>query len=198
MPNRNNIIKHIFNEAQKASEQAWKSAMICLDSLIKIEPCDIESMIEQRLNDAQKHASKLAAAAMSAVNADARIKKEKPLRRLEIGQHRFTEVRVMDEPGAGGACHEYHIAEIVPNDCIPHKLGDIKFQKGPVQESGVNGCFQEDLIAIVIDRLQCFQAGDFACRENEKALTKLEEALHWLNHRTNDRQARGVEGKSEL
>ena len=39
--------------------------------------------------------------------------------------------------------------------------------------------------------------GDFACRENALALTKVEEALHWLNHRTADRQRRGVEGKNE-
>ena len=127
-------------------------------------------------------------------------KKEKPLRKLEIGQHRFTEVNVMDEPGDGGANHEYAISRVcTPCTMSPTaEFGSIKFQKGPVKENGVNGCFQEDLIAIVIDRLQCFQAGDFACRENALALTKLEEALHWLNHRTADRQVRGVEGKSEL
>jgi hypothetical protein len=48
-----------------------------------------------------------------------------------------------------------------------------------------------------IDRLQSFQSGDFACRENALALTKLEEALHWLDHRTKDRQRRGVEGTSK-
>jgi hypothetical protein len=47
---------------------------------------------------------------------------------------------------------------------------------------------------ICIDRLRSFQSGDFKCRENALALTKLEEALHWLNHRTRDRQSRGVEG----
>jgi hypothetical protein len=119
------------------------------------------------------------------------------MRKLKIGQHRFTEVNVMDEPGDGGACHEYAISRAEDSNIVPvGEFGCIKFQKGPVKENGVNGCFQEDLIAIVIDRLQCFQAGDFACRENALALTKLEEALHWLNHRTNDRQARGVEGKS--
>ncbi|RPH88532.1 MAG: hypothetical protein EHM32_01115 [Spirochaetales bacterium] len=68
------------------------------------------------------------------------------------------------------------------------------FQNGPLKESGVNGCHNEDLIAIVIDRLNGFQSGDYNCRENALALTKLEEALHWLNHRTAARQVRGVEG----
>lgn len=52
----------------------------------------------------------------------------------------------------------------------------------------------EDLLQIFRNRLQFFQAGDFACRENELTLTKIEEALHWLDHRTKDRQVCGVEG----
>lgn len=119
------------------------------------------------------------------------------MRKLEIGQHRFTEVHVTDEPGDGGAYHEYCISRADDSDVVPlGEFGFVKFQKGPVKENGINGCFQEDLIAIVIDRLRCFQAGDFACRENALALTKLEECLMWLNKRTADRQARGVEGKS--
>lgn len=51
-------------------------------------------------------------------------------------------------------------------------------------------------MAVVIDRLQGFQSGQYACRDNAIALTKLEEALMWLNKRTNDRIARGVEGTS--
>ena len=121
------------------------------------------------------------------------------MRKLKIGQHRFTEVCVIDEPGDGGACHEYYISPSNLHETeIAGGFGFVKFQKGPVKENGVNGCHQEDLIAIVIDRLQCFQAGDFACRENALALTKLEEALHWLNHRTNDRRMRGVEGTNKL
>ena len=50
-------------------------------------------------------------------------------------------------------------------------LATVLFQDGPVAEVGVNGCHNEDLIAIVIDRLQHFQRGDFACRENALALT---------------------------
>jgi hypothetical protein len=67
-----------------------------------------------------------------------------------------------------------------------------------VKEFGVNGCHQEDLLAIVIDRLRSFQAGPFACRENALALTKIEEAMHWLNHRTSERKNRGVEGTNAI
>ena len=119
-------------------------------------------------------------------------------RKLHIGSNRFTDVLVMDEPGEGGACHEYYISRADDADIVPvGEFGHIKFQKGPVKENGVNGCHQEDLIAIVIDRLRSFQAGDFACRENALALTKLEEALHWLNHRTNERIDQGVEGTNQ-
>jgi len=55
---------------------------------------------------------------------------------------------------------------------------------------------KEDLIAIVIDRLQCFQEGAYKCRENAIAITKLEEALLWLRKRTMDREKRNVEGTS--
>lgn len=118
------------------------------------------------------------------------------MRRLEIGQHRFTEIIVKDEPSYGGACHDYAIIEKTDGETT-QQFTEIKFQYGPVGENGVNGCFQEDLIAICIDRLRSFQNGHFSCRENALALTKLEEALHWLNHRTKDRQRRGVEGTNK-
>ena len=107
----------------------------------------------------------------------------------------YTEVFVIDEPGEGGACHEYRVREPVgkPGE-LQRVFANISFQNGPIQEHGVNGCTQEDLLAVVIDRLRSFQAGDFSCRDNAIALTKCEEALMWLENRTKDRLARGVEG----
>jgi hypothetical protein len=77
-------------------------------------------------------------------------------------------------------------------------LGHIHFQEGPVKEHGVNGIFHEDLINIVIDRLEHFQKSKFSCRENAVAITKLEEALMWLRKRTDDRKMRGVQGTSKV
>lgn len=118
------------------------------------------------------------------------------MRGLDIGTKRFTKVIVLDEPGEGGACHEYQVCNIDKETMnIPYiPFAVVHFQKGPIKENGVNGCHQEDLIAICIDRLQHFQEGPFPCRENALALTKLEEALHWMNHRTSDRIRRDVEG----
>ena len=116
-------------------------------------------------------------------------------RRLETGSHRFTDVYALDEPGPGGASHEYAIAWEQEQGVAGIV---IVFQKGPVKEAGVNGCFMEDLIAICIDRLEAFQAGDFKCVENATALEGLKSALYFFDMRTNNRQQRGVEGRSAV
>lgn len=74
------------------------------------------------------------------------------------------------------------------------KICNIHFQEGPIKECGVNGVCNEDLINMVLCRLQHFQESEFKCRENALAITKLEEALLWLRARTMAREARGVEG----
>lgn len=71
---------------------------------------------------------------------------------------------------------------------------EIKFQCGPKQAVGINGAQIDEILGILIQRLEGFQNGRFACRENALVITKLEEALHWIQHRTADRQKRGVEG----
>jgi hypothetical protein len=50
----------------------------------------------------------------------------------------------------------------------------------------------------VICRLEYFQKGQFACRDNAVAITKLEEALLWLRKRTIGRENRGVEGTNKI
>ena len=115
---------------------------------------------------------------------------------VEIGSQEFTKVICSDLPGAGGACHSYFVLKAKP-DLKEVPCAVVNFQNGPVKENGVNGCHQEDLLAIVQDRLESFQAGEYACRENAIALTKIQEAMMWLNKRTADRMNRGVEGTSE-
>ena len=117
------------------------------------------------------------------------------MRKLQIRTSKYTEVRVLDEPGQGNANHRYEVAEVGsdgPDGRTPFLT--VRFQNGPIKEAGVNGVMNEDLIAIVIDRMRGFQSGDYKCRDNALALTKLEEALMWLLNRTNEREARGVEG----
>ncbi len=101
-------------------------------------------------------------------------------------------IAVVDEPGHGGANHDYRMAS---------EEGGVttilRFQNGPIQESGVNGITEECLLAIVIDRLECFQSGPFACAHNGMALNYIREGLYYLGDRTRDRQSWGVEGKNE-
>lgn len=74
-------------------------------------------------------------------------------------------------------------------------------QKEPVSEGSTemhtvrNGTTNEEVLRMLIDRLQFLQK-KAPCRENAIVITKLEESLMWLEKRTADRQARGVEGTS--
>ena len=70
----------------------------------------------------------------------------------------------------------------------------IKFQEGPVILNEANGAQIEDVINVLVARLQGFQGGQFPCRENALAITKLEEARLWLHERTRKRMEQGVEG----
>lgn len=56
-----------------------------------------------------------------------------------------------------------------------------------------DGTTNEEVLAMLINRLQ-FLNNKFPCKENAVALTHLETALLWLEKRTADRKARGVEG----
>lgn len=117
------------------------------------------------------------------------------------------DIAVTDEPGAGGACHRYEITgfDTATNPSKENAEGYshsysrlvLLFQNGPIAEAGVNGITHEALLAILVDRLMLFQSGPYACRENALALTHLQDAQHWLNHRTRARVARGVEGTHE-
>lgn len=84
------------------------------------------------------------------------------------------------------------------SDKLEEQLLEVSFQNGAIKENGVNGVMNEDLIHMVIYRLEHFQASPFACRENQLAITKLEEALLWLRKRTIGRENRGVEGTTNV
>lgn len=81
-------------------------------------------------------------------------------------------------------------------DAKPRDFIDIKFQEGTVKDNGVNGAQIEDVIDVLVERLEGFQKGQFPCRENALAITKLEEARMWLNERTHRRKEQGVEGRN--
>lgn len=70
----------------------------------------------------------------------------------------------------------------------------IKFFEMNEDGTILNGTTLEEMLRVSIERLNELNA-KFPCRENSIAITKMEEALMWLNKRTEDRITRGVEGK---
>lgn len=107
-------------------------------------------------------------------------------------REKLNEVFVVDAKGNGGAHHKYLIA-VGPLDegaDVP-----IQFQNGARKlPDSVPGVLDQDLLEICRHRLQCFQEGPLAARENAMALTHIEEALMWLNKRVEDRIERNVLG----
>ena len=79
---------------------------------------------------------------------------------------------------------------------------NITWQNGPLgkglDRKEPSGAFVEGVIAAALDRLEWYQKSKFICRENAFAITKLQEALHWLDHRTRRREFQGIEGTNNL
>jgi len=71
-----------------------------------------------------------------------------------------------------------------------------KIQEGPIKENGHNGCQVDEIIATALLMIKGLNER-FSCRQNSIAITKLEEALMWLEDRKKDRAKRGVEGQSK-
>lgn len=104
-------------------------------------------------------------------------------------QQEFDSANVLDDSGrpAGGFVHGTGLL--------------ITWQDGPLAVDGErkepNGAFVETVIAAALQRIEHYNSTQFRCRENSLAITHLEEALHWLNARTNRRVVAGVEGTHE-
>ncbi len=56
-----------------------------------------------------------------------------------------------------------------------------------------DGMTVEEVLSECIKRVSLYNSV-VPCRENSLAITNMEQALMWLEHRTKDREERGVEG----
>lgn len=104
-------------------------------------------------------------------------------------------VAALDEkdPKAGGASHRYAVQFGGPGETVL-----IQFQHGPRGvEGSTPGVFEDALLAILEDRLACFQEGPFACRENDNALSAVRQARASLGERVAARMAKNVLGLNE-
>ncbi len=108
---------------------------------------------------------------------------------------KLNEVLVLDQPHSTNKGH--HLYQI--NTAEHELLQQLSFQNGPRKEiNSIQGILDTDLLEIVRHRLQSFQNGPFATRENAIALTHLEEALMWMNRRVEDRIEREVLGTNNI
>ena len=78
--------------------------------------------------------------------------------------------------------HSYELA-------YGNTLSFIKRTNGVLVNEGTTN---EEVIEVLLDRLH-FLHKKLPCRENSLTITKLEEALLWLNHRTAKRLVQGIE-----
>jgi hypothetical protein len=123
------------------------------------------------------------------------------MKRLEhdLLTNKYTEVW-QEENFSFNAPHKFEVRSTNGFDMSGNQdvLARIHFQEGAIKEHGVNGVMNEDLITMVITRLEHFNQSEFRCRENALAITALEEALLWLRKRTMGREKRNVEGTHEV
>ena len=106
------------------------------------------------------------------------------------------------DPDCGNASHDYSLCVGQVDTADPaspvQSESVIHFQHGARNEPGSTaGVTDAAVLVVLLDRYRGFQSGPFACRENAIVITKLEEALMWMQKRIRDRQIRGVLGKNQ-
>ena len=92
-------------------------------------------------------------------------------------------------------CHNYEL------NYFQGGTGNLCFYEMREDGTRVDGVTNEELLRVLLHRINylndTWQGGKFRCRENSLAITKIEEALMWLELRTANRVARNVEGTHE-
>ena len=111
----------------------------------------------------------------------------------------------INKQGAAGPIRGYNVTDKNGNPAGGEIEGigfHIEWQDGPLRDNGsvkeASGAFVEDVLEAVLERVEYYQNSKYACRENRKIISRIEEALHWCEHRTKDRKQRGVEGKHKI
>lgn len=106
-----------------------------------------------------------------------------------------TNVVAIDErdPNAGNASHTYKVIWGSQSEDVV-----LQFQHGPRNVPGSTaGLFDDDLLAIVQDRMECFQSSPYACDENAEVLAAVKAAREALGKPLARRVAQGVFGRKK-
>lgn len=74
----------------------------------------------------------------------------------------------------------------------------IAWQRGDTEKEGRNGAYLIEVMEACLHQMQFYQTTKFACRENEIAIAKQQEAINILKLRIERREAEGVLGTHEL
>lgn len=100
------------------------------------------------------------------------------------------------DPDAGNASHAYKGALDVGGG-YKRSVLNIHFQHGPRDVDGSTaGVADVAVLQVLIDRQEGFQAGEFACRENQQVLDALLTAKAHMVMRANTRSVQRVLGKN--
>lgn len=84
--------------------------------------------------------------------------------------------------------------EGIVHDEMLHRINFCRGDKTNESVPRQPGVFIESLLETCVQRLSTVNTGDLATRETSIAITKIQEALMWLEKRSADRQLRNVEG----
>lgn len=95
-------------------------------------------------------------------------------------------------------------ADNMPAGGHAHGLGlNIQWQDGPMrlptsnQQVSANGAFVEDVLEVCQRRIEFYQRSQFACEENDEAITAIGAARAALASRIARREAAGTQGTHE-
>jgi hypothetical protein len=97
---------------------------------------------------------------------------------------------------AAGATYKVPTYKVGDNGIEDGEGIEIVFCKGNKEDSTVlrqEGVFTETLIQTAKQYLEAVNVGEMSSRETSMAITKLDEALMWINKRAEDRRLRGVQ-----
>lgn len=73
---------------------------------------------------------------------------------------------------------------------------EVNFQVGPTADHPKDGAFIEELLVVAVAKLEEYNK-HLPSRENSLAITKIEEAIMWLDYRKRERESRDVYGTNK-
>jgi hypothetical protein len=96
-----------------------------------------------------------------------------------------------------GATYKIPTFKVTDNGIEDGEGIELLFCKGNKEDASVlrqEGVFTETLVQVAKQYLESVNKGEMATRETSMVITKLDEALMWINKRAEDRKLRGVQG----